>query len=750
MRKLILLIMPLLFGRGFCFAIPEVSYNDSLLINQLINLNEVVISVNRDKTLKLKAPQQIFVFRKSLIQNANARSMSDLFLERGTLTVQKSQQGGGSPMIRGFEASRVLLMVDNVRMNNLIYRTGHLQNAITVDQNMLERVEVLYGPGSIAYGSDALGGTIHFYTREPTLNETNQQKSVHGNAFVRYGSVNNEITGHFDLNIGGDRFGSLTSVTYGNFGDLKGGRNCNPFLPEGDAYIRLKSYVCRIADGDEVRLNDKSYLQYGSGYSQYDLLQKFLYRPSQQTSHLLNIQISNSSDISRYDRLSEMNQDKPKYAEWYYGPQFRLMGSYELRSLYALGADRTSLVVAWQNVKESRHSRKLNAQIRDSRFEDVNMVTLNSDWIKRFKQHKLHAGIDGMLSLASSTAYGKNLKTGEITPLSTRYADGGNQMHSIESYLTHTWEINPKLTLYDGVRLGYNYLYACFNDKQFFPFLYGSVRQHTPTYSVAVGINYLPNDRWKMAFNLSSGFRVPNIDDLGKVFDSQPGRVVVPNPDLRPEQTLTADLNINYHINEHLVWENVLFGTYYFNAINLSPSRFADRDSIFYDGVLSEVYSSCNNKRAFLCGISSNFQANVSAHFSVDASLTYTYGRILKNPSNRPLDHIPPLYGRMGVCYDSWNDKFLLEFYSLFNGRKSRKNYNIEGEDNLHYATKLGIEGNGVPAWFTLNIKSSIRLYPYLTLQAGVENLLDTEYRMFASGINSPGRNIYVTLRSRF
>ncbi|NJN34367.1 MAG: TonB-dependent receptor plug domain-containing protein [Saprospiraceae bacterium] len=78
--------------------------------------------------------------------------------------------------MRGFEASRVLLVVDGVRMNNLIYRSGHLQNAITVDQNMLDRVEVLFGTASTVYGSDALGGVVHFFTKKPLLNAQKRQR----------------------------------------------------------------------------------------------------------------------------------------------------------------------------------------------------------------------------------------------------------------------------------------------------------------------------------------------------------------------------------------------------------------------------------------------------------------------------------------------------------------------------------------------------------------------------------------------
>ena len=66
------------------------------------------------------------------------------------IRIQKSQGGGGSPAIRVFEANRVLIVVDGVRMNNAIYRSGHLQNSITVDPNNIDRVEIILSIVAVA------------------------------------------------------------------------------------------------------------------------------------------------------------------------------------------------------------------------------------------------------------------------------------------------------------------------------------------------------------------------------------------------------------------------------------------------------------------------------------------------------------------------------------------------------------------------------------------------------------------------
>ena len=73
---------------------------------------------------------------------------------------------------------------------------------------------------------------------------------------------------------------------------------------------------------------------------------------------------------------------------------------------------------------------------------------------------------------------------------------------------------------------------------------------------------------------------------------------------------------------------------------------------------------------------------------------------------------------------------------------KKLKEYSGSGEDNLQYAT-----ADGMPAWFTLNLKASYQPHKNIAILAGFENMLDTQYRTFASGINSPGRNIYLSLK---
>ncbi|HRF20339.1 MAG TPA: TonB-dependent receptor plug domain-containing protein, partial [Chitinophagaceae bacterium] len=197
MRKIALLLA--LLYMSICLHAQEDTTQEK-------NLDEIVVYSNKFVEKKKNLAQKIDVVTARTISRFNAQNTGDLLINTGNVFVQKSQQGGSSPVLRGFEASRVLLVVDGVRMNNAVYRAGHLQNAITVDQNMLERVEVLYGPSSTIYGSDALGGVIHFRTKSPQLS-TNQKLLVKGSSFIRYSTANEEKTGHADVSVGGKRLG---------------------------------------------------------------------------------------------------------------------------------------------------------------------------------------------------------------------------------------------------------------------------------------------------------------------------------------------------------------------------------------------------------------------------------------------------------------------------------------------------------------------------------------------------------------
>jgi Outer membrane cobalamin receptor protein len=137
------------------------------LSKQSEQLDEVVLSVFKRDAKTNRVAERVAVINAKEIIKLSPQTSADLLAAIPGIKVQKSQMGGGSPVIRGMESNRVMLVIDGVRMNNAIYRKGHLQNAITVSPNQLDKTEVVFGPSSVIYGSDALGGVIHYYTKTP-------------------------------------------------------------------------------------------------------------------------------------------------------------------------------------------------------------------------------------------------------------------------------------------------------------------------------------------------------------------------------------------------------------------------------------------------------------------------------------------------------------------------------------------------------------------------------------------------------
>jgi hemoglobin/transferrin/lactoferrin receptor protein len=712
-------------------------------ISKTLTLDETVVSVNKVEETKKTVMQQVQVLTPHDIANAQSQSTADLIANTGNVLVQKSQSGGGSVSIRGFEASRNVLIIDGVRMNNLIYRAGHLQNIVTTDNNILDRVEILFGPSSTIYGSDALGGVILLYTKKPVLADGDKNSVLKVNVFSRYGSVNNEFTEHLDFNVGTKKLASLTSITYSNFGDLMGGENLNPFYTAG--YGERPYYAERINGKDSLVKNSNPCLQVGSGYMQYDLLEKILFQQNEHVSHNLNIQYSNSGDVPRYDRLTDPSGTGLKSAEWYYGPQTRLLAAYDLNLKNTEGIfHNVHFGLNYQNVEESRHNRNFGSSNRSNRIENVDVIGVDLDFQKMIKRHNIRFGFDGQYNALKSTANKENINTGAVTTLDTRYPDGDNTMTSIALYISHTWQITDQLTLNDGIRIGYSSLHSTLVDTATqFHLPYTTIDQKSPVYSGNIGLIHSPSDNLKFSLAISTGYRVPNVDDMSKIFESAPGSVIVPNVDLKPEQTINYELGITKIINKKMRLENFVYYTQFVDAIVTDKFKFNGQDSIIYDGSRSQVYANQNKKEAYLYGFSSNLISELNDNFRITLVLNYVYGRIKTDSFDYPLDHISPFMARIQLTYIT--KKFGADFFINYNGWKKLKDYNLGGEDNEQYST-----ADGMPAWFTVNLRGSYKIYKFITIQAGVDNIFDTQYRTFASGINAPGRNMFVALRGNF
>ncbi len=702
------------------------------------SVDEVVVSASKFNEKRKDLAQKVQVISKQELALMNQSSTADVLANSGNVFVQKSQLGGGSPIIRGFETNKVLLVVDGVRMNNAIYRGGHLQNVITMDNGVMDRVEVVFGPGSVVYGSDAIGGVMHFTTKNPTLSTTDKTL-IKASAFTRYMSAVNGYAAHVDVSVGTKRFGSLTSFTYSNYGDLRQGAKRNDFV---GSFGARPWYVERINGVDSMIMNADSNLQVGSAYSQYDVLQKFTFKQKEGVLHKLNFQLSNSSNIDRYDRLTQTSNGKPKFGEWYYGPQFRLMSAYTLELSNATKMyDAARVTLGYQAIEESRMDRRYKKNFLNHRMEHLNILTLNADFTKKKGVHEFRYGLDAWYNQVNSTAFQRDIVADSIAPLDTRYPDGGSTMMSAAVYATHTWEISEKLILNDGLRTSYVRLNSAFVDKTFFPFPYDDIAQQHLALNGNLGLIYMPNKLWRMSLTGSTAFRAPNVDDLSKVFESVQGSVLVPNPNLKAEYAYNGEFGISRVLSEGLTIQATAYYTLLKNALTVRQGTFNGQDSIVYDGQLSQVMTTTNAGRAYVFGFESMLSGKLNDHLSMMATVNYTKGRNVTD--SIPLDHIPPVFGKIAMVYTL--GKLRTELFMNYSGWKRLSDYNLQGEDNVAYATPFGM-----PSWATVNARVNYNFSRQVSLQVACENILDQNYRNFASNISAPGRNFIVTLRGNF
>lgn len=730
-----------------------------------INLDEVVISATNFSEKTKNIAQKIDVITAKSIANNNAQNTGDLLINTGKIFVQKSQQGGSSPVIRGFEASRILLVIDGVRMNNAIYRSGHLQNIITADQNMLSRVEIMYGPSSAIYGSDALGGAIHLITKGPVLSG-DKKFLFTGSGFTRYSSANNEKTIHADASIGGRKFGWFQSYNFSDFGDMKMGGNYPGKYP---TFGQRDSFITTVNNSDEIVANSNKNVQKFSGYKQWDISQKFLYKPSANTSHLLNFQFSNTNNVPRYDRLQDIRNGRLRYAEWFYGPQKRLLGAYECNVSGIAFFDALKANLNYQDIEESRQQRDFRRYDRfDSRKEKIKVWGATITGRKVMGDNELVTGLDMQLNNLRSAASRTNILTGETSPLDTRYPDGKNRMNYFALFAQHVYKFgNKKWVLNDGIRLQAVSLKSNIVNNSFFSLPVTDFKQNSTAVTGNIGFVFLPCSSSTLKANLSSGFRAPNIDDLAKVFESSTAakQVVIPNADLKPEYTYNIDLSVTKKLGNFITLDVTGFYTWFRNAIVKAPFNLNGQDSINYNGVKSQVLASQNVNKANLYGFTFEVLARLSNQFLLSSTLSYTkgdfltdaskkssvyekqangtYALVTRNVSKRPLDHIPPIIGKTWLTFKI---KIVnTELFFLYNGWKRLENYNPDGEDNAQYATP-----DGMPAWFTMNWRAGITAHKHLQIQVGVENILDRNYRYFASGYSAAGRNFILAIRTNW
>ena len=720
-------------------------------------LDEVVLSVSRSKQNIKSLSKKVSIINTKTLELENPKTSAELLYHAGGVHIQKSQAGGGSPVIRGFEANRVLLVVDGVRMNNAIYRSGHLQNSITIDPKALERTEIIYGPSSVGYGSDALGGVVHFYTKTPRINNS---KAFNYVKTLSYNITNKTKINNYSIEFSKKKWASFTSYTKSYFGDIIMGKNRN----HGYDNWGLVNYYSQNKGNNYFQNSTKNsnpLIQRNSSYKQKDFIQKFNFITGENSNLVLNFQYSKSSNISRFDKLSETTDNGDlKYAQWYYGPQQRLLSSVKLNLAGKKMFDNASLIFSFQKIKESRNSRKFESPHLKSQSEDLSIFSINTDFSKKLNElislsygfeltkNRLDSrGNDFELTISNNEIIGRNTKKSL-----SRYPSDGSKYSSVAAYFELRKKISPETILSIGTRYSLidvlakwdknflmdNNLYSFFRQFEDLNFTNSSV-------TASVGISHLTNKFNKISLNLSSGFRAPNIDDVGKIRENS-GILTVPNANLKPENAYTVDLGFNrynktlsYNFNLYYTLLNQTIGRdLFYDYLDITTQN---PTTVLHDNEEVITMGNFNLGNSNIYGFNFDINYSINQYFNLIGFLTYTRGDIVN--TNYPMPSIPPIFGSLGLKFQKNN--FNMKLTYKFSQSKPADEYSFGGEDSLDetpFIYKNGeIQYLGMPKWGIFQLSSLFRVFKIKT-QLLIDNIFDIHYKEFASGISSPGRSL--------
>lgn len=705
-----------------------------------LHLDDVVISANRFEQSSSEVSSIVKVISPKEVLLHNPQTAADLLGISGSVFIQKSQLAGGSPMIRGFATNRLLYAVDGVRMNTAIYRSGNIQNVISLDPFALEKTEILLGAGSVMYGSDAIGGVMNFQTLTPELTLSDEEL-VSGKAVFRTSSANKERTAHLDINVGWKKWSILTSITSFQFDDLKMGSH-------GPEEYLKQDYVERINGADVTVSNPDPRVQRPSAYSQINFMQKIRFRVNDKWDMVYGAHYSETSSYSRYDRHLIYKNGNPRYGEWNYGPQKWLMNNLNIthKSESQL-FDQLNIRLAQQYFEESRISRNYNSDEREIRLEQVDAYSSNIDFKKQAgKRSTFFYGTEFVLNDIGSSGTNENISTDTRAKGPARYPQ--STWTSIAAYLSNSSKLSQKIQLQSGFRFSYYGLQAEF-DTSFYPFPFTSANLQSNALTGNLGLVYNAFKKLQISANASSAFRSPNVDDVGKVFDSEPGSVVVPNPNLKAEYSYNADLNFIGTIGDVFKYELSTYASYLNNALVRRNFTLNGLDSILYDGQLSQVQAIQNAAQLFIYGNQFSVELALKNGFGLSSEFNFQLGQEeLDNGELSPSRHAGPWTNITRLKLNKGDIQ--LQLYFIYCAEKSYEQLPDEerGKDYMYAKDENGMPYS--PAWYTVNFKSMVQVTKNLGFSAGIENILDLRYRPYSSGIVAPGRNLIFSLIAKF
>lgn len=581
----------------FLFRVPLlclylfVSTGSVAQVDSSKQLPAIIITATKTKSSITKTPFSVSVLDSSKLKQSLLRTVPESLIGLSCVFVQKTNHGGGSPIVRGLTGNQNLLLIDGFRLNNAIFRYGPNQYLTLVDPFLVERIEVVKGTGSVQFGSDAMGGVINVITRQPRLSV----KPVFSSTLLLRGtSQGMERTLRPEIQFSNKKIATLVSGVFSDFGDLKGG--------------------------------DTSGFQRPSGYRQQSLDVRTTIGPGKNWRVQMGMSIVNQNDVPLYHKyqLEKVALSKSELLQ-------RKMVFLKTQKSYANGIIRSiTLDISQQQLIDHRLSKSLSSSPLVKEFDTVNSSSITTDIPTVFTTFwSANTGVELNLDYVKSTRFQYNTPT-DIVSRRGLYPNGA-RYHSFAAYSLHHFTLK-QLQIETGVRFHQNKI--TIQDASI-----GAILIKPSAWVYMLGTSYAISEQLTLFGNINSAFRAPNIDDMGTlgIIDF---RYEQPAYDLKPERSINKEMGVrwkqrNFQVSVaafHVTLKDLIGRIKTSAIINNYP-----------------VYIKKNIEEAFIRGAEFEITSSPFPFLLVQANLSYLFGHNLTR--NEPLRRIPPINGQLSITY---------------------------------------------------------------------------------------------------
>ena len=690
-------------------------------------LPETVVTATRIEETPGSVSQDTAVVTQKKLRERQPAQVSDALRDEPGVWMQKTGVNGGTPIIRGFMGNEVLYMVDGIRINNGQTFSGPNSYLNSVDVGSMQQIEVLKGPGSVQYGSDAMGGIVNMIPR--TLDEFPDKLTLGGRAVTQYSTADKGTYNHGELSLAGKEFNILAGGSYLNKNDYRSGSGDvleNTGMEAVSGMVRAQYKVC------EGQILTLGFLD------------------------------DRRNDMERYDQSRVNASGIPKnFAPWderrilYLKDQMDFdSGPFSRLVPYVYYQDYRGLS---QTTSESATTITMDKQLQTQRMygTGIQAVSPVSDSLR------LIYGADARYETADqSTARSVTTKAnGKVVQSVPQGATPGGSYDVEDAFLMAEWDVTDKTKITLGTRFETSHISsepkatdpsAGFTQED----LTLNERWCAETYSL--GVLHKLTDKLSLASNLATGFRAPGYADTLR-FGAFTNGVNVPSPGVQPEKSITFDIGPRYECDRFKV-KAAYFHTWLTNAIISEPAGgYVDLNGNGVKDVREDAYAKTNGGNARINGVELSGEYKIIDPLTTFGSICWMESR--NQETGEVFGSIPPLNGTVGLRYQPSPKSWWVETYVRMADCQDR--FPASSMTDTARATDPAVTfpsaGNpplrsdySIPSYTTLNFRAGVPLNKSLTLFANLENATDNKYREAFSRQDAVGINLTLGMEATF